>query len=356
MPTLIIDVDESTKLPCQFFFDEKNELIGSEKSFWKKSHRGLWILAAHTALERKNSKKTDQKINPIPTRYSSWIDALFDPVSRKNLPDDHWLIGVFGEQPRTKILVAFQEHGIKHVSFKSTTPILIRWFNSERECSVMELARLREKWAEETAFIIREISATILVLSSAGNSRIDSNSSEGHVTNDSSVAIEIESTFDTNFCVLWIDSSNQLLCLYPFPDESLDIENSPLLDSGHGKKLIIPEKEYLSITTPHGVETCMIFSKDKIFTRLQVDEIMDKIIMRLADETGVRAFRAPRIRDCNLLIKTGVTKKKKPSDDISTTRLGSPRRLCEWENSMVKELVCVANNLKFFHVPNSPGD
>jgi hypothetical protein len=168
MKNFTIFVDEGTSLPCQIDFDGEISRPDELDAKGRESQKGLWILALHTAMQRKTGAKAFNSLIETHPDYDDLISALFTPLSRANLSPSHWLKEVFNDNPRSRYLTARTTGGRKVVRFTDTVCISIVWESSTIPCDLKELKKFVELWTRDHSHPL-EILPQISVLSSMGH-------------------------------------------------------------------------------------------------------------------------------------------------------------------------------------------
>lgn len=343
MKHLTIFVDEESRLPCQIDFETLSITPEDLPANGRKSQTGLWILAAQTALMRGIGAKRGNTLLYTPEDCDSYIAALFTPLSREKMQNSHWLFKLFGENPKSRFLIAQQNGGRKLVSFTDDIEVCVFWWDSGKKCNTQELTQLRVLWNAKGYFLPRELFPIITCITNFGSQTIERDSEDGYVCRMSKVSLTIESNHQTNLCVFWIDSEQSLFCLHPFPDELLQVPTSLPIRIGSGLKLTIPEGQYLTITTRPGIETCLILTSTYPFNSVLVEEIRKALLITGFCERPPQ--NSVRYKSTKLSTETS-----KPTS--SSSRLGPPSEISDWEQAVATGLGSLAETVQFFHIPN----
>ena len=351
--TFRIYVSEEDRIPQSHQIDGILKYCDTISARGSNGQRGLWILTAQTVLLKFTGSKTPNEMarRTLPP-CTKFINSLFDSAGRETLDSSNWLYDLFGFNPKDSFFRSASPNKEKHVWFDEAVEPSLFWIDltgKTRKCNRNDVIALRNEWSSNRSILNPRRFTPSVHVYPEGESRfvIERYNKLGSLSIECEISLQVESSYQTQLCIFWLDSDATLFCLYPFPHEDLHIKASRKKKVGDGFKLTIPEKELLDITTGKGTETCLILERKKRFSKADVTRIETDLKNALQKSNKGRFVNAPKYRRRTLPLEESELLEK------SATRLGKPQKRSDWEIEICRHINNKANSIHFFHIPNT---
>lgn len=299
------------------------------------------VLALHTFLVRTARRRGGSSVTKpqVPVKYRRYLLSLWESKTKGDL---EWKTKVFGRDPFRSPHPYLEGSGSRN-SYQVWIPegvdvqVKIR---GDASATDVELVR---KLIERTAASITARPDKLSITLKSRSFEVSSDFQEGFLYRGARLRVVVTRTFETHLVVLWINSENRITTLY---SDAPDHRAGFSFDSPESKEqtlLIIPSGQEFEVSTPPGIETCLILDSREPFQMGAVAGIIGRIEASLDDRVASIQIAKPRFRRFPL---------RAEKQSVLRHRLELAEPLDAWQQALIASCSPISGSLCVFDIPN----
>jgi len=275
----------------------------------------------------------------LPDSHLERLKALHDSKSKSDMT---WKEKVFGGDPfKTPQFIG---SGVEFKKLKIWIPLDVQIeLISETRANAFSIGEIEKLIENLLANDTSKTEAPSLHIDLVDEDfRISSQYCRGSVTRLFNFNLYVRWNFATHLAVVWIDSTNRVTFLFPISD----LEAVPPVPKAAKKGYLsikFPRSRRLTITSPPGIETCLVICREVKFDQALLESISGKLRDTLGSRNGSKELPGPEF------MQRFPEPRNRP---ILRRRLGLEAEHDGWEKVVIQAFAGLADSVYIFDIPN----
>jgi hypothetical protein len=300
------------------------------------------VLALHTFLVRTARRMGGSPVTKphVPARFRRYLLPLWESKTKGDL---EWKTKVFGRDPFRSPHPYLEGSGSRNsyqVWIPEEVDVQVK-IRGDASATDVELVR---KLIERTAAAIAARPDKLSITLKSRSFEVSSDFEEGFLYRGARLRVVVTRTFETHLVVLWINSENRITTLY---SDAPDHRAGFSFDSPESKEqtlLIIPSGQEFQVSTPPGIETCLVLDSREPFHMGAVPGIIRRIEASLNDREASTLIAKPQFRRFPL--------REKEEQCVLRHRLEVVEPPDTWQQALIASCSGISGSVCVFDVPN----